>query len=802
MVTFHAHTVTYYVAPGGNEDNPGTAAQPWPDFHTASRNVEPGDSILIRGGEYYINNENNRFRATGRRDAWIVIAGYPGEKPIFNAEDATGAAMDIGGAYLHIQNLHVWKSGGKGIRFAPKTHHIELRDCSIDSARSSAIHVWQASNVRIIGNRIRWGVYQLNNGNGLEALHVNGAVNFEIAWNEVLDGGNIGIDVLGLYHGRVHHNYVRNHYRSGIYIDAWSKMRDIEVYANRVEDDEIVVASEGGSGLRDLRIHHNIVSGGGFSFPLHGNDGLREDVYIFNNTCFEGRFNVRTRQVNRINVFNNLFAREAGIIDGCESCNIVLDHNYIADESLFVDPSAGDFSPVPDAPFIDSGRIGSEYRDPDGTRGDIGARYRYQGPNGIPHPPEHLRAMWWWNKAKVSLSWSAPSDGSNSFAIERSTPGGAWVEIARIDHQAATVFEDPTVAAETEYRYRIFTISSDGTSLPSNEASIFTMSPTQPPTLRAEAIGASKVRLSWTPTGGVCEGSIIYRMRPWGQTLGEVGPEVREHVVDNLASDTTHSFSIISYNQADFTSSDTVTVRTQPLENPRALWIEAESARDQALFSPYIVGEDTLASEGEYIVIPPESRSWEYLTKQPSEGICRYTVTMEKEFTVWMRTQRKNAGSNSLWLKVNDNEWEMMDLSGRGWQWQRAGNYQPLDGENQVVIAQREAELKVDKILVTNMLGYKPPESKFDDTSATLAEVRNRTRPAPLRITVPDRLVRVEVQGNVRSSATVYRPDGSTFARKSGRGSLTMTLPQASGVYLVMVRTEKEPFIVKRIMLP
>ena len=43
---------TYYVAPGGDDDNPGTKDQPWQTIGKAAATLVSGDTVYIRAGTY------------------------------------------------------------------------------------------------------------------------------------------------------------------------------------------------------------------------------------------------------------------------------------------------------------------------------------------------------------------------------------------------------------------------------------------------------------------------------------------------------------------------------------------------------------------------------------------------------------------------------------------------------------------------------------------------------------------------------------------------------------------------------
>ncbi len=46
---------TYYVAPNGNDKNPGTSSKPWASPAYGSRRMKSGDTLIIRKGHYIIS---------------------------------------------------------------------------------------------------------------------------------------------------------------------------------------------------------------------------------------------------------------------------------------------------------------------------------------------------------------------------------------------------------------------------------------------------------------------------------------------------------------------------------------------------------------------------------------------------------------------------------------------------------------------------------------------------------------------------------------------------------------------------
>jgi len=65
---------TYYVAPGGNNSNAGTAASPWATLQFAADQVEAGDSVIVRPGNY----AGFDLRTSGTSTAPITFQADPG----------------------------------------------------------------------------------------------------------------------------------------------------------------------------------------------------------------------------------------------------------------------------------------------------------------------------------------------------------------------------------------------------------------------------------------------------------------------------------------------------------------------------------------------------------------------------------------------------------------------------------------------------------------------------------------------------------------------------------------------------
>src|SRR5688572_11403122 len=72
---------TYVVSPAGSDSQSGTSEMPWRTLTHAIAQVQPGDTVLVRAGEYPAGAAVGRCGEEGRP---IVVRNFPGERPIIN----------------------------------------------------------------------------------------------------------------------------------------------------------------------------------------------------------------------------------------------------------------------------------------------------------------------------------------------------------------------------------------------------------------------------------------------------------------------------------------------------------------------------------------------------------------------------------------------------------------------------------------------------------------------------------------------------------------------------------------------
>jgi len=337
-VSNSAHT--YYVATDGDDNNPGSATQPWRTIQKAADTVAAGSTVYVRGGIYPELVTMNVSGSTG--EGYITFRNAEGEIPILDGTGLGVAAADGGmvsirdQSHLIIQGFEIRNYQTSTRNIVPvainvrgKAHHIEIRNNHIHNIETNApvgigrngadahgIAVYGTSALDSINNIIIDGneLNDLKLGSS-EALVLNGNVeSFTVSKNIVHDINNIAVDCIGFEgtcpdpafdrarNGVVSDNtvyrvssfgnpsYGNDYAAGGIYIDGG---RDIVVERNTVyqADIGIEIASEHHGGttsnitVRNNLIFENAVAGiamGGYDTDR----GATEYCTVVNNTLY------------------------------------------------------------------------------------------------------------------------------------------------------------------------------------------------------------------------------------------------------------------------------------------------------------------------------------------------------------------------------------------------------------------------------------------------------------------------------------------------------------------------------------
>lgn len=117
------YAAEFYVAPTGDDANPGTFEKPFATIQRAQQSAEPGDTVFIRGGTYIMNEKKIARRKgiyayityldkSGLPGKPITYRAYQNEKPTFDCSQVKPVglrvvAFYVCGSWLHITGLDV-----------------------------------------------------------------------------------------------------------------------------------------------------------------------------------------------------------------------------------------------------------------------------------------------------------------------------------------------------------------------------------------------------------------------------------------------------------------------------------------------------------------------------------------------------------------------------------------------------------------------------------------------------------------------------------------------------------------------
>lgn len=389
--------MVYYVAPTGDNHNPGTIAFPWRTIQKAAETLVAGDTVYIRAGSYH---EQVVPQNSGSAGQPITYAAYPGETATI---DGSGVTLpdDLFGLF-HISNKsHIIVSGLRVINAGPHNDNagIMVRDSSYITIAhnstyntiSSGIGVWGSDHIIVDGNEVVGactGLWQ-------EHISISSTDAFEVRYNHIHDvmpgtKGKEGLSVKDASsHGKVYGNHVYNLNHVGIYVDAETEhLFDIEVYQNLVHDIEAMgfsLASERGGLLENIRLYNNIASNNLVGLWLSAcciATHPFKDITIINNTfAYNGRngwgggIGIENTQVQNVIIRNNICSQNIySQMAAAPSIlpELTVDHNLtdgdrdpefefhgvgdLVDVSpSFVNPLMGNYHLRADSPAIDAG---------------------------------------------------------------------------------------------------------------------------------------------------------------------------------------------------------------------------------------------------------------------------------------------------------------------------------------------------------------------------------------------------------------------------------------------------------------
>ncbi|NLJ50450.1 MAG: right-handed parallel beta-helix repeat-containing protein [Candidatus Atribacteria bacterium] len=155
---------TYYVSAEGDNNNSGNRESPWRTPGYASRQLQPGDTLIILGGEYQIDNqEENQIKpASGTPSAWVTIKGEVGNRPIIKGKNNCPALIDLSGrSNIRVENLEFTNDEGSVVQNAIRVvggvvQNLICKDLYIHHIDGNGILMSDAYGVEIIQSKIEY----------------------------------------------------------------------------------------------------------------------------------------------------------------------------------------------------------------------------------------------------------------------------------------------------------------------------------------------------------------------------------------------------------------------------------------------------------------------------------------------------------------------------------------------------------------------------------------------------------------------------------------------------------------------
>jgi hypothetical protein len=382
----------YYVAPDGDDGNPGTFDYPWQTIQHAADTLVAGDTVYIRAGTY---PEQVVPQHSGSADQYITYAAYLGEQVTIDGAgitlpDTLIGLFDISNkSYIRVSGLRIVNAGpylnNAGILVNDSSYIIVDLNSTYNTL-SSGIGVWGSDHVTVDSNKIEHACTDI----GQECLTIAETESFEVKDNEVFDCQEEGIIVKdNSAYGQVYRNSIHHVGSTGLYVDSWNRYtHDIAVFQNTVHDigdNGLAVGSEDGGTLTNVHIYNNLSYNNrwvGLSISANGLSGPMQDISVVNNTFYNngwtdygGGIVIENPNAQNVVLRNNLvsqnlsfqiaiystvptqtFAIDHNLIDGFRGAEgEVYGDDYVEGDPCFVDPVGADFHLQGDSPAIDQG---------------------------------------------------------------------------------------------------------------------------------------------------------------------------------------------------------------------------------------------------------------------------------------------------------------------------------------------------------------------------------------------------------------------------------------------------------------
>ncbi len=136
-----------YIAPDGDDANPGTREQPYATFPKAINEVIAGDTIYVRGGTYEINDTIFITAVkSGTENQLFTLTAFEGETPLldFSGQSFGDKGISLRSNYWHIKGLHIKGAGDNGMEINFGSNNI-IEACAFYENRDTGLQLGNGS---------------------------------------------------------------------------------------------------------------------------------------------------------------------------------------------------------------------------------------------------------------------------------------------------------------------------------------------------------------------------------------------------------------------------------------------------------------------------------------------------------------------------------------------------------------------------------------------------------------------------------------------------------------------------------
>ncbi len=289
---------TYYVAPWGKDSNGGWANAPWATLHHAASALQPGTTVLVRGG-IYVNDYFDVPAGSGTQAEPVTVAAYPGEVPMVTGSGSYGTIMTISAPTV-INGITFFRPDANDV-VDIWSNYVTVENCTFQETNGQFIRINGTSYITIQN----------------DVLDTNGYID--------TDGENDAIVLLGASNVLIQNNFAtRNghYFADAIYNPQFGPSKNIVIRDNTVEQHWGGGIGETGDGALNMLLEGNRISNVGegvayikTNFELNASNNIvRNNLltneagwYNDNGMVLTGQLNIVDSSSEYNRVYNNVF---------------------------------------------------------------------------------------------------------------------------------------------------------------------------------------------------------------------------------------------------------------------------------------------------------------------------------------------------------------------------------------------------------------------------------------------------------------------------------------------------------------